>query len=151
MKKLLFAALAAVALSIAWNQRAPLQRLFAAPSPPPKAIQFDNGTVRQYTSPEASSSAAAAATKTSSFQPGAMRKCLKGSEVQYTNIACPPGFKAAAVAGPPVTVVEGLPAKPASATPEASGRARLQGALGLSADDGSLKERIMQRAIDSQR
>jgi len=149
MKKLLFAALAAVALSIAWNQRAPLQRLLAAPPPPPKAIQFDNGTVRQYTSPEASSSAAPA--KTSSFQPGAMRKCLRGSEVQYTNIACPPGFKEAAVAGPPVTVVDGLSPKPASASPEASGRARLQGALGLSADDGSLKERIMQRAIDSQR
>lgn len=142
MKTLLFVALAAVGLSIAWNKRAELQRLVAPPPPPPKAIQFDNGTVRQ-----GGPASAPAAGTTSSFPPGAMRKCLKGREVQYTNIGCPPGFKEAAVAGPPVTVLGSDAPRPAAAASEAKGRARLESALGLSADKG-LKDRIMQRTID---
>lgn len=145
MKKLLFVALAAIGLSIAWNKRADLQRLVASPPPPPKAIQFDNGTVRQ--SGSASSPAPSA---TSSFQPGVLRKCLKGHEVQYTNIGCPPGFKEAAVAGPPVTVLGSDAPRPAAAGSQASGRARLENALGLSTDKG-LKDRIMQRQIDEAR
>jgi hypothetical protein len=138
-----------IALSAAWGKRQSLQAFLAPPSPPAKAIQFDNGTVRDMG--DASDAASAVAARPQ-FAPGAMRKCFKGQQVTYTNVTCPTGFKEAPVAGPPVSVVPGLAAgKPASpadlAAAGGKGRSSLHDALDLSKDD-QLRQRLMERAID---
>lgn len=146
-----------IGLSVAWGKRQALSALWAPPPPAPKAIQFDNGTVRDLGLPtDAASAAESAIAARPQYAPGAMRKCFKGQQVSYTNVACPPGHKEAPVAGPPVSVVPGLAvAKPSMpndrGTPGGNtGRSSLHDALDLSRDE-QLRQRVMDRAIDGQK
>lgn len=73
-----------------WRDSSLLAPLIGRPPPPPKAIVFDNGTVRAQPASEAASAEVIALPV-----PGGMRKCVKRSEVIYTDRPCPPGMKEA--------------------------------------------------------
>ena len=142
--KLIFLAFALlVASSAAWHYRGVFSPQPDENSSKPKAIVFDNGTVRDYTPAAPASGASPIAQQA----PGALRKCVKGTETVYTNFACPPKFKEKAVASDRVTVLtdQGV-AAPSSrpATPE--GRPVLREVLDGGADE-SAKDRVMQRAL----
>ena len=87
--------------------------------------------------------------KPAAFPRGALRKCVRGQQVSYTNVACPAGSREEAVADAPVNV---LPATPVArvAPPQAPGSSApssLHQALDLTRDD-KLRDRIMERAIE---
>ena len=71
-----------------WRDASWLAPLIGHPAPPPKAIVFDNGTVRAQPASEPASGQVVALPV-----PGAMRKCVKRGEVVYTDRVCPPGMK----------------------------------------------------------
>jgi hypothetical protein len=77
------------------------------PPPPPKAFQFDNGSVRA--APVAASGPAMA------LNPG-LKKCRQGERVVYTDGPCPAGSKFEAMGGT-VNVVN-MPKAPASTARE---------------------------------
>jgi hypothetical protein len=133
-----------IALGAAWSKRQAIEAMLSPPPPPAKAIQFDNGTVRQYGTSSASSAQP-------QITAGGMRKCFKGGQVSYTNLECPPGATEKPVAGPPVNV---LPAQAGAKPNEPSGagksKATLRDALDLERD-GNLKDRMMERVIDGQK
>jgi len=136
-----------IALSAAWNQRHVFQDWLRPAGPPHRAIQFDNGTVRQYGAPPDSTATSP------QFMPGALRKCYRGPQVSYTDLQCPPGFKEKAVAGPPVTVVASqAQAKPTvGATADAAKtRSTLRDALDVSQND-NIRQQMMERVVNGQR
>ena len=143
MKYIFLAFAILVASSAAWHYRGAFSPQPYDNAATPKAIVFDNGSVRDYTSTVPASGTAASTQQA----PGALRKCVKGSETVYTNFACPPKFKEKAVASDRVTVLtdQGV-AAPSSrpATPE--GRPVLREVLDGGADE-SAKDRVMQRAL----
>jgi hypothetical protein len=141
----LFIALAVlVAIGAAWSKRQAVEALFSPSPPPPKAIKFDNGTVREY-GPSSTASAAPQATS------GGMRKCFKGQQVSYTNLECPPGSTEKPVAGPPVNVLPAqVAAKPNESSPTGKARPSLRESLDL-ARDVNLKDKMMDRVIDGQK
>lgn len=114
-----------------------------ASTPKPVAIEFDNGTVRQY---DIASEPAPAPVRR---RADGLLKCRRGDSVTYTNFECPPGTKPEALAGGTVSVMasEGLP-KPTAATPK-SGNAQqsLHDALDLSGND-NVREKRMERLIE---
>jgi hypothetical protein len=161
LKLLAWAAVLLIACSAVWSKREHpwVQALWSTVEPPPKPIQFDNGTVRQYAEP------GSAATGTqATAPPGAMRKCVRGTQVTYTNFSCPSGFKEREVGGPPVNVLAGqAPAKPAQSAKAAAAadrggadpsqarsgaQATLHQALDLSADE-KLRQKMIDRAVES--
>lgn len=147
LRGLTLSAAVLIALSAAWSQRHVFKNWLTPAGPPPKAIAFDNGTVRQYGPPSDSTGASP------QFMPGALRKCYRGQQVSYTDLECPPGFKEKAVAGPPVTVVASqVPAKPAAGTTADATKARttLRDALDVSHND-NLRQQMVQRVVDGQK
>lgn len=81
-------------------------------------------------------------------RPGGLRKCVKGQQVSYTNVECPPGHQELAVTAAPVNV---LPATPVSKPAESSsGPSSLHKALDLTRDD-TLRERAIERAVNGSR
>lgn len=74
------------------------------------------------------------------------RKCLRGSEVIYTNDpSCPPGSREQALSGGTLTVVPGTPAaggQPASA----GGSGTVRDLAGVQAGEPSLRDRMIERA-----
>ncbi len=145
----LWPAVALVVALVAWRHRDELKEFFSPPPEPAKPIVFDNGTVRDTTPPPPEADAAAAPAP---LPRGVMRKCLRGSEVNYTDRECPPGFKEKPVSGSKFTVVPGQgggaanpsppPAKPGADRPKT-----LKDALDMRPDD-RLRERAIDRAID---
>jgi hypothetical protein len=87
----------------------------------PLAIEFDNGTVRQYKEPDDRARAKAAPRPV-----GSLRKCVKGAEVVYTNSFCPPGLKELELSNGTLTVVSGGAAAPAPAKVAGPGHAPAQ-------------------------
>jgi hypothetical protein len=84
----------------------------------------------------------------SKFRPGALRKCVNGQQVAYTNVECPPGTREQALGAAPVNVVPAPPAtKPADTV---SAPSSLREALGVSGDD-KLRSRLIERAVDGHR
>lgn len=82
------------------------------------------------------------------FRPGQMRKCVKGAQVSYTNVDCPPGFRAQAVGGAPVNV---LPAtQVASSSQGASAPAALRQALDIDRGE-TLNDKLIDRATGATR
>ena len=81
-------------------------------------------------------------------RPGGLRKCVKGQQVAYTNVECPPGYQDQAVTAAPVNV---LPATPVS-KPVASSSApsALHQALDITRDD-KLRDKLMERAVEGSR
>lgn len=115
-----------------------------SPAPVEKArpIVFDNGTVRE---PPASAPAAPTRPRAAQAPPGQLRKCLQpGGGVVYSNLACPPGAKEAAVRTDGVTVVpSGLP--PVAVPDTAAGG---KPTLRPLRPGETLQQRAMERAID---
>lgn len=145
MKTVLITVLLLFAAAMGWRHRGAVDTWLAPPAERPKAIVFDNGTVRE--AAPAASRALASATRN-----GGLRKCVRGSQTSYTNFDCPPGFKERAVTDDRITVLEGqaLPRKTqgaASAAPQGAQK-RLKEVLDLNSDP-RLRERMMDRAIDA--
>lgn len=142
MKIVIVAAVALLALAMAFGQRDRLTG-WLKPEPPPKPIVFDNGTVRDV----AGAASAAAAPVAQSLPMGTMRKCVRGSETQYTNVPCPAGFKELTVSGDRVTVVSSSDAKPKAAPgAEPAGERRKNVRDLVDADGGQMREKMIDRA-----
>jgi hypothetical protein len=73
-----------------WRDSGWLAPLIGRNAPAPRAIVFDNGTVRAQPASEAASGQVVALPV-----PGGMRKCVRRGEVVYTDRTCPPGMKEA--------------------------------------------------------
>lgn len=119
------------ALGLAWHQR---DRLKASVAPEPVVVISPGGG-----EPAASTTS----------KPGALRKCVKGQQVSYSNVECPVGAREQAVTAAPVNVVPATPVA-RSADPKAPGSSApsaLHEAMGLTRDD-QLADKIRQRAID---
>ncbi|MDR7268201.1 hypothetical protein J2X20_000830 [Pelomonas saccharophila] len=81
----------------------------------------------------------------SQFKRGDLRKCVKGQQVSYSNVECPPGYQEQAVTAAPVNVLPATPvSKPATA---GSGPSALHKALDMTRDDG-LKDKLIERAVE---
>jgi hypothetical protein len=83
-----------------WNSDF-IQSIVRSQEPQKSAIQFDNGTVRQYQRPTE------AEIKAEPKTPGVMRKCKDGDKISYTNTWCPQGSIELAITNGTVNVVEG--------------------------------------------
>lgn len=128
------------AVGLVWQKRDQLQAWAGSASlPSAPRISFNEP------GPTADAAAPKAASK---FRSGDLRKCVNGQQVSYTNTECPPGHKEQAVAAAPVTV---LPATPVSKPAQpSSAPSSLHQALDLTRDD-TLRDRIMERAINEAR
>jgi len=109
----------------------------------PKAIVFDNGSVRDAAGPAASEP-----TQTTVLSPpGALRKCVRGDRVTYSNLTCPPGFKEREVASDKVTVIQTDGLKPPDRKLAGeSAQKTLHNALDLKTDD-QLRQKMIDRAV----
>lgn len=140
IRGLVVALLLVAAAGLAWEKRAALQA-WAGSARLPEAPRLSLDAPP----PQADGSAPQPATK---FRAGELRKCVNGAQVSYSNVECPPGAKAQAVAAAPVTVVPGTPVpKPATA---GSGPTALHKALDITRDD-TLRDKIMERQIEGAR
>lgn len=79
---------------------------------------------------------------------GPLRKCVNGPQVTYTNAACPAGHKEQAVTAAPVNVVPATPVP--KAAPAAASGPLLHQVLDVK-QDTTLKDKMMERAIDGGR
>lgn len=138
MRAFVWMAVVLIALAAGWRYRGAVTA-WLTPEPPPKPIVFDNGTVRDMGVP---ASAPAAAT---GLPAGVLRKCTRGSETQYTNVACPPGFKEKPVSSDRVNV---LPAGDTSAAkPAAPPDERRRNVRDVIEPDAErLREKVIDRA-----
>lgn len=137
LRLLVIAVLALVLASAAWRYRAWLTP--DAPAPAPRPVVFDNDHATP--PPPPASAAPGAATVRA---PGALRKCVRGGEVSYTDRACPAGFREREVATDRVTV---MPAAPVAATATSASRRTLKQQLDV-ADEDRLRERMIDRAVE---
>lgn len=102
--------LVALTTAAAWRYRdAAWLHEFLNPQPAKKLhIEFDNGTVRQYETP-----ASGKAKKANEPLPvGAMRKCVRGGDISYTNNACPVGSIEQPLSKGTITVLSAPPTPP---------------------------------------
>ena len=153
LRRLFLASLVLLALAFGWRfwRGAPT----AAPATgrtAPAAIDFDNGSVR---APPVTT------VRPPGTVPGQLTKCVRAGETVYTHFTCPPGYKAAPMAGGTVNVVAGTP-RPAAAPaaergasgpgqlPPGGAKASLHDVLDTSADP-RLRERLVDRAVHGQR
>ncbi len=144
-------ALAAVLLSAGYSlwRSGAIGDWLAPPAAPP-AIAFDNGSARPAPPPPASGAQRVAALS----PPGALRKCVRGDRVSYSNLTCPPGFVERPVAQDGVTVVPAYrPAGQAAAVPADQPAApataphqKLRAALDLQRDE-QLRQRMIDKAV----
>jgi hypothetical protein len=135
---------ALIILSALWGKRYSMANHFAPANALPKQIQFDNGSVRD-NRPELAKSSISTQ---SQFSQGTLRKCIKDAQITYTDVACPPGYRERAVAGPPVNV---MPAHSGQNSNEfaspSKGRTSLHDVLDLSRDE-KLRDRMLEQAIE---
>lgn len=128
-----------LAASVGWKYRGLLVAA-TQPTPTPKPIVFDNGSVRGGAS---AASQATASQAPAPLPPGTLRKCLRaGASPTYTDVTCPAGYREAGVDTRRVTVVPGL----APAAAPAASRPLLRGVLG--GPDERLRDKLMERAIE---
>lgn len=126
-----------------FGQSATFQRWIAPEAPPLPAFQFDNGSARvpdTEPDPEAApASAARAAT--------GLRKCIRGSQVVYTDGNCPPGSKEQDLTRGTVTVVPGqAPVKTTAATETEPRRKNIRDVL-VPPEETPLKDKRMEQVI----
>ena len=137
LRGLVIATILLAALGLAWQKREQLQAWLGSA---PNLVASVPGPGE----PSAGTRPAAAPQS----RPGGLRKCVKGQQISYTNVECPPGHQEQAVAAAPVNV---LPATPVSKPAEASsGPSSLHKALDLTRDD-TLRERAIERAVNGNR
>ncbi len=147
--------LLAVALGalVLWRTQAMWAGWLPGPARTVKPIVFDNGSVRERPAPAAPD----AVTAKTSLPPGAMRKCVKGREVVYTQVPCASGFKEMAVGGTPVNVVTTPSARPLDAVrslgreaqghQEVGAQRRLQQVLDIERND-RMREKAVDRVVN---
>lgn len=108
----------------------------------PREIVFDNGSVRDAPSP-----AGSGPTQVALSAPGALRKCVRGDRVTYSNLTCPPGFKEREVSSDKLTVISNDGTKkPQSKAESGSAQKTLHNALDLKPDD-QLRQRMIDNAV----
>jgi hypothetical protein len=102
-------ALVFVAL-LAWPYRksAFVQDLMHPDTSKPKVIQFENGTVRQYPTPD---EVAVNRARPKPKPLGELRKCKLGASITYTNELCPVGAKEYGLSNGTVNVLDNANAK----------------------------------------
>ncbi len=122
----------------------------------PSAIVFDNGSVRDLAAPAAPGASAPATKVTELSPPGAIRKCVRGDRVTYSNLTCPAGFRERPIKAEPVTVVPAvrLPATPPAAAlpgqaPGQNNPRSLRDVLDLKPDE-QLRQRMIDRAVEAE-
>lgn len=138
----------AVAMLLGWHYRSPLVGLLDGYRQGAKPIVFDNGSVREPDTRGASGNSTDAA----DVPAGAPRKCVRGQDVTYTNIACPRGFIEKPLAADRVSVVSNsMPGKDGkSGTPQGEHKPALREMLDVN-DNGELRQKIIDRAVDNTR
>jgi len=154
-------ALLAILLYALWRDL-PLREWLRPTHTVRRELVFDNGSVRDgQPAPDGPRVAAQSA-------PGALRKCVRGERISYSNLGCPEGWREQAVARGQVNVIAAPPSPSAhrtattttpgspqpGAAPGAQGRPGAPGAqeaLRQSVDlrrDEALRERQVERVID---
>ncbi len=124
-----------------FGQSATFQRWIAADAPPPPAFRFDNGSARV---PEADpEEAPASAARLAS----SLHKCIRGSQVVYTDGNCPPGTKEQDITRGTVTVVPGQAPVKATATTETEPRRKNIRDVLVPPEETSLKDKRMEQVI----
>lgn len=76
---------------------------------------------------------------------GALRKCRRGAQIEYTNGLCPPGTREEAVRGGSLSVLPAPPA-PAAAVTAASAQPLLRG-LARDVDGREMQDKRIERVI----
>ncbi|MEL4180723.1 hypothetical protein [Roseateles sp. PN1] len=153
LRYLLWIAIALLTLAAGWHVRNTefVRDLINPGAGKARPIQFDNGSRREIAEPVKPPPGAA-----KPLPQGVMRKCLRGREVVYTDVACPAGYAQGDVSGGTVnTVAEpgrqaGATGTPASAGGAASApgkKAALREVLDMNSNN-DLRQRMMDRAID---
>jgi len=143
LRSLAIATILFAALGLIWQKREQLQVWL-------EAVRASSTSAPSFGDPLVTTRPAAeGATPTSArSRPGGLRKCVKGQQISYTNVECPPGHQELAVTAAPVNV---LPATPVSKPAESSsGPSSLHKALDLTRDD-TLRERAIERAVNGSR
>jgi hypothetical protein len=139
MKKLLLVLIALILVPVAWRLRhhESVQALVRPAPPPPPPIQFDNGSVRDSTQ---TVRVPAADLPTPDGKP---RRCQRGTEVIYTQTACPAGAREVAMDKGTVNVVAAeTPRKP----PQGPQLPPLPSARAPADGKPSLQDQMMERA-----
>ncbi|MBB4845605.1 hypothetical protein HNP55_004157 [Paucibacter oligotrophus] len=151
LRRLAWFVAALLLLTAAWSARNSefVRGLLGPGEQKAKPFQFDNGTRREFPEP-----VQAKPGQPPALPQGALRKCQRGGETVYTDVACPRGYTQAGVSGGTLNVVrdqaQAAPKAATAASGAASGpHARLQQALDLKPDE-QLRQRIMERAIQSE-
>jgi hypothetical protein len=127
-----------------FGQSPTFQRWIAADAPsPPPAFQFDNGSARMPdTEPDPEAAPASAARLASG-----LHKCIRGSQVVYTDGNCPPGTKEQDMTRGTVTVVPGqAPVKTTATTDTEPRRKNIRDVL-APPEANSLKDKRMEQVI----
>ncbi len=142
------AAAAALLLSLAfslWRGGSLRDWLRPTPGKAPEIV-FDNGSVRDLPQHAASQPSRVAALS----PPGVLRKCVRGDQVTYSNLTCPPGFRERTVSQAGVTVVPAVRrAGQESGPPSAKPHEAMREALDMKRDD-RLRQRMIDRAIEAE-
>jgi hypothetical protein len=150
LKGVLLTLVLVVLASVGWRHRndAWVQGLLRPPAPA-KAIQFDNGSVRDTLPRIPEDGASAAHEQALNNLPGKLKKCIRKAQVVYTDQPCPAGFSAEPVSGDKVTVLESPTPKsnPGGKAAAPDARKTLHDALDLSGND-NIKDKMMERAIE---
>lgn len=110
------------------------------------AIRFDNGSVRD--GAVRSGGSGTDQGLAAENEPGKLKKCIRGKEVLYTDQACGPGARVAAIEGGHVTVLPST--QPSAKAPERgeppTGHRSLRDALDVSGSE-AFRDRVMDRSI----
>jgi hypothetical protein len=148
LRLLAIAALAAVTLSVAfsmWRGGTFRDWLRTTPDKPPEIV-FDNGSVRDLPLPPAS----APSKGITLSPPGALRKCVRGEQVTYSNLTCPPGFREREIAKDRVTVIPGVRTPQSTAVQSAAKpHEAMKDALDLKRDE-KLRQRMIDKAVEAE-
>lgn len=144
LKSIFFAALALLGAGALFKlyQGGDLRAWLQGP-PAPKAFVFDNGSVRDTVVPASAPVGKAVVLS----PPGALRKCVRGDRVSYSNLTCPEGFREKPVA------TEGLSVLPAAPTPARTAPADRASALREGQEprpDDKLRQKMIDRAVEAE-
>ncbi|MEK8027599.1 MAG: hypothetical protein RLY78_521 [Pseudomonadota bacterium] len=112
-----------------------------------RPLVFDNGSVRD----GLRASEGARLRPAPQAAAGALRKCVRGERVTYSNLGCPDGHQERAVAADRVNVIEsGTRAPGAAPAGGGSAQASLRQAVDLPRDE-RLRQRMVEQAVEGER
>lgn len=144
VRYVLVALVLVVLASTGWRHRNDtwVRGLLRPQGPAKTTIEFDNGSVRD-TLPRVADDAA-----DRNNLPGQLKKCVRKSQVVYTDQPCPAGFSVALVSDGKVSILQSTSPPAGSAkAPSQDARKTLHDALDLTGND-NIKDKMMERAIN---